>query len=265
MKLTEGLILICGKTGAGKTSFMNALIINEMFNKERYKASKKITQQLVLGGFTKLATPPNHICYSESFCRSSLVGRRKHVTYRCDAKKFCLPTKDNNADFYPPNAVLGFDEIQGKFDKRKWASLEDYYSRAWEVRRHNGYLVLCASQFGNVDSNMRNLFTHVFYVEDKWQEWSKDKYSHLKSFWHYKLFNSFSDFERFLENQDLKNYIEEADYCYDGDIRLCYDGEGYRALWFNGRKNDNYSQDLNYPVEMSVEGYEDFNKRSNVL
>ena len=265
INLTEGLVLVCGKTGAGKTAFLNSLLIEQMYNRKRYKDAKKITSLLVQGGFRKLSLPPNHLCYSEYFCRSSVVGRKKYVTYECNAKKFCLPTEDNNSDFYPPNAVLAFDEIQGKFDKRNWSKLEDYYSRAWEVRRHNGYLVICASQFGNVDSNMRNLFTHVFFVEEKWQEWSKDKYSHLQSFWRYKQFNSFSDLERWLANSDLKTYIAEGVRVYDGDIRKCYDGEGFRAYWFYNRENSNYTQHIHLPIGLNVEDFKKFNERNRVV
>lgn len=265
IKLTEGLVLICGKTGAGKTAFLNSLLIEQMYNKERYKNAEKITQLLKVGGFRNLSLPPNHLCYSEYFCKSTLVGHKKFVTYECAAKKFCLPTEDNDADFYPPNAVLAFDEIQGKFDKRNWSKLEDYYSRAWEVRRHNGYLTMCASQFGNVDSNMRSLFTDVFYVEEKWQEWSKDKYSHIQSFWKYKRFNCFADLERWLANSDLKVFVSEGVHLYDGDIRKSYDGEAYRAFWFRNREKSNYTQVLHKPIGLNVEDFKRFNERNGVL
>lgn len=261
----DGLILIAGKTGAGKTSFMNSLIIEQMYNKERYRASESITEALKWGGFSKLTTPPHHICYTETFCQSTMVGKRKYITYHCDAKKFSLPTKDNKADFYPPYSVLGFDEIQQKFDKRKWALLKSYFSRAWELRRHNNYTVYCASQYGNVDSSMRELFTYVISVEEKWLDWSKDKYAHRQSCWSYKVFETFADYEAYRTTKKEELVLFGGVHSYDGDIRKCYDGEGYRAYWYNGRENENYTQEQNVPIGYNARDFRNFNERNAVV
>ena len=237
----SGIYLVLGETGAGKSSFMYAQVISEMFNKERYRLAKKLTNVLIDGGYKKLTLPLKHICYTEYSVKSSLVGKHKYVTWECNAKKFGLPNNKYKMDFYPPYSVIGFDESQSNFDSRNWKNTEDFHKRGWETNRHMYYYILFASQFGNVDKVLRNLVKGVYYITEKWQDWSKDKYPHIQSFWKYKFFESYVSFENWYQNRELKNYKEEV-FCYDGDIKKSYDGEVYKALWFKNREFDNYSQ-----------------------
>ena len=89
--MESGMRLILGETGAGKSSFMYAKVITEMFNKERYRECKSITEELISGGYKNLTLPPKHISYTEYFVQSRLVGRPKYITYECNAKRFGIP------------------------------------------------------------------------------------------------------------------------------------------------------------------------------
>lgn len=262
--MQTGIYLILGDTGAGKSSFMYANIIKEMFNKERYRTAKGITESLINGGYENLSLPPKHLCYTEYFVQSRLVGKPKRITYECNAKKFGIPNDKLEMDFYPPCAVIGLDEIQGKFENRNWKNLSDCYKRGWEINRHMLYYVLLVSQFGNVDKDLRNIAVGIYYIEKKWQDWSKDKYPHIQSFWQYKFFDDWANFEKWYTNRDLKNYKEDT-FCFDGDIRKCYDGEVYRALWLKGREKANFTQKLNKRVVPTIESYNEFIKSYEAL
>ena len=257
--MKTGMELILGDTGAGKSSFMYANLITEMFDKERYISSKKITRNLILGGYTNLSLPPKHLCYSEYYVQSHIVGKPKYITWQCSAKKFGLPNDEKEMDFYPPCSVIALDEVQGKFENRNWMNLKDYYKRGWETNRHMLYHIFLVSQFGNIDKDMRNLVVGIYYIEEKWQDWSKGKYPHLQSFWRYKYFEDWASFESWYGDKDKKK-IKDKIFCFDGDIRKCYDGEAYRALWFKGRQFSNYTQKQTSPVIPTIESYENFIK-----
>ena len=255
--MKTGMELILGDTGAGKSSFMYANLITEMFDKDRYRLAKGITKALISGGYLHLSLPPKHLCYSEYFVQSHVIGKPKYVTWQCCAKKFGIPNDEKEMDFYPPCSVIALDEIQGKFENRNWKNLKDYYKRGWEINRHMLYHIMLVSQFGNVDKDMRNLVVGVYYIEKKWQEWSKGKYPYLQSFWQYKHFDDWASFEDWYSNREKKKVKDEI-FKFDGDIRKCYDGEVYRALWLKGRKDSNYSQTQNVPVVPTVESYDNF-------
>jgi len=252
-----GLYLILGEPGAGKSSFMYANVITEMFNKDRYREAKRITNELVFGGYTNLELPPKHVCYTEYFVQSCLVGKPKYSTYECSAKKFGIPNDIQKTDFYPPCSVLGFDEAQRTIDNRNWKSLPDYLKRSWETHRHIEYCIFYVTQFGNVDKVLRELASGIYYIRSKYQCWSKDKYPHLQSCWTYSFFNNW---EEFLNCYSKNEFGKEETFVFDGNIKKSYDGEVYRALWLRNREKDNFSQKLNKPVEHTVDGYNEFLK-----
>ena len=252
------ITLILGETGAGKTSFAYAMAINEMYNKQRLKQARNLVYQLQAGGYKNLRLQDDHLVYTDTPVLGRLFGHRPQYTYVCSGKRFGLPTKDNDVDFYPPFSFIVFDEGQKDADSRNFRNLRAYVKRGWEINRHMEYSIVYVSQFGNVDKVLREVSNKVIYVCDKGQKLSEGKYKHIQSYWKYLEFDTFSLYEKWVsEGMELKDIKE---FCFNGDIQRCVDGHAFRPLWFRGRENSDFSKTKHKPTSMTVQSFNEFIK-----
>lgn len=252
------IILILGETGAGKTSFGYSLAIKEMYNKVRLKSARNIVYQLIEGGYKNLRLPDDHIVYTDTAVTGRLFGHRPRFSYLCSGRRFGLPTKTNNVDFYPPYAFIIFDEGQKDVDSRNFRNLQDYVKRGWETNRHMEYTIVYISQTGNVDKILRDIANKIYVVVGKGQKFSEGKYKHIQSFWKYIEFDCFSNYEKWVS--EGKPNLEEKTSLFDGNIQRCVDGHAFMPLWFRGRENSDFTKIKTKKVEMTVKSFNEFIK-----
>ena len=251
------ITLILGAPGAGKSAFAVALGCIEMFNRDRYKKCYLETAFLNSCGYVNLKAPEEHVVYFETGVISRIFGRKPRRAYECDGARFGLPVGKKSAkDFYPPYAYITFDEAQKNVDSRNYKNLEDAVKRGWEIHRHMGYDLVYVSQFGNVDKVLRSLAERVVYIISKEQRLSDVKYKHIQSFWRYIEFKTFEEYEKWRNDGCPERVAKE--YCFDGDIRRCYDGEAFKPLWFNGREFSDYTKKVGKFVASSVASFKEF-------
>lgn len=257
--LIDCVALILGEEGAGKTAFAYANAIMEMYNRKRLKQAKNLVYQLVEGGYKNLRLQDDYLVYTETAVLSRLFGHRPQFTYVCNGSRFGLPNDKKETDFYPPFAYIVIDEGQKDADSRNFKNLEAYVKRAWETRRHMGYDLVYVSQWGNVDKCLRNVANRIVYLLSKGQRLSDGKYKHIQSYWSYTEFKTYDEFETWFKAG--KPDREKKEFLFDGDIRRCYDGEAYRALWFKGRENADFTKVKHEWVGLTVESFNKFLER----
>lgn len=245
-----------GDPGAGKTAFAYAQAISECYNKDRRKQAQNVVFALNAGGYSNLLLPDDHIVYTETSVIGRLFGRKVQTTYICSGARFGLPNDEKETDFYPPYAFIVYDEGQKNVDSRNYKSLADYVKRGWETHRHMGYDILYVSQWGNLDKCLRKVIGRIIYICEKGQRYNKDKYSHIQSWWRYIEFASYEEYENWVVSGKSKRELKE--FVFDGDITRCYDGEGYRPLWFKGRENVDFTKKKHKKVEMTIASFNEF-------
>ncbi len=250
------ITFVMGDPGAGKTAFAYAQAICEMYNKERLKQASNVVYALNAGGYTKLTLPNDHIVYTETAVIGRLFGRKVQTSYVCSGARFGLPNDEKETDFYPPFAYVVYDEGQKNADSRNYKSLADYVKRGWETHRHMGYDILYVSQWGNLDKCLRKVIGRIVYIVEKGQRYNKDRYSHIQSWWKYIEFLSYEEYETWIVAGKPKRELKE--FVFDGDITRCYDGEGYRPLWFKGREHVDFTKKKHKKVEMTVASFNEF-------
>ena len=234
------LRLIYGKKrGLGKTSLNTAFAIWEMFDKNNYINCLSEIELLKceMGREFKLPTQP-HCVFSDYEIWDNCKYSRGLSTYPFNPYKFKLPNKKSAYDIYPPGSFFHINEVQTKYNSRKFKKFTMAVSGAYESSRHPNFTItMDGLGLTSVDSKIRGIVDEFILVLSMDHEYLFGRV--VKTTWHCLVFSDIESAEAYESTKDSKLGIP-TDYTFDyGCIFSCYKSRGNKkAFYLNADDHD---------------------------
>ncbi len=268
------LEIVCGKPGAGKTSYVVAHVINEefRFNNSRYHAARRYIKQMNSLG-QNLTPPPNRHAVFANFDIYRKYPNMKN--YEISGWDFGVPNDiHKTTKRLMPYGLYVFDEAQRYFDSKSDKPLPPWVTQAFELRRHISMdIYLIAQRYIRIHKDIRDIadvFTYIdeiqhTYVLPSGRKIKSDKLlpigKLIKTVWKYHQFESEDLLSQYIAGE--KSLGVKGKYEFNGDINKHYNTHAYATMVEDLSKDFSY-YDRTTLSEKRPESWDNFKKVTKV-
>ena len=228
------ITIICGKPGAGKTS-LNAKFLLDGLLSSRKRCGPSCDQIDFLNSSRfKFRYPSDGIL---SFSNFSFINKSSVrygiVSKRLDPFRMALPNEDIPFDLFPPYSFFHIMEGQVYWNSRR-RGLRDCVSRFFENHRHNHFeIFIDVQRAGLIDANIREIASRFIEVQ-KITNKTNLLGLVLRSKWDCLEFDSWQEYEHYLNSGSLSSLGKMTTYSHEGNIFSCYSSyENFPAFYKN--------------------------------
>lgn len=237
------ITLLVGDPGIGKTSLNACLMSQEIVNsRQRYLQCCKKIDELNSQGF-HFEYPKNGVL---SYANFEFINRTR---FRFGAKgkrlipwHMALPNDDIPFETFPPYSIFHIMEGQVYWNSRR-RGLRDCVSRFFENHRHNHFEIYIDVQRGGlIDANIREIAGRIIEVQKSVHEYDERGHIRKTTFYCYD-FNSWFEYEKYLNNGKDKKYAKQVTFEFVGCIFDCYNSFENEAAFFENCKSKDLSDE----------------------
>ena len=261
------ITIICGIPGAGKTSFLTYLLVQYMttYAYDRLQMLADEVEVLNNNGFC-LTVPTDHLVYTNYAVEAKAQWYPDLLSYDLDGFDFGLYDIEHDTKFIPPFSTLGFMEGQTYLDSRQSRKFRASVSRAYELHRHYDLdIFIDAQRESLIDLNVRSLVAKVIELQEMTTK--EDKLGNIvQCKWYMRVFNDNSAYEAYISSgKPQGDYIEQV-VVLDGNIFDMYDSKSNRAMFYQGRTNQDFWLKKHKPLstQLSKEYIEEYASKHSV-
>jgi len=242
------ITIIFGPPRVGKTAFMTHYINQALFDRERYRKTKRSLLAMNAAGFN-YSIPTVPVVCTNYDVTGKRFGYNKRITRRINP--FRLGYKNNFVDvhFIEPYAAIGITEGQKYFNSRLSRLYPPWQSRYMEQHGHNGYDIYIDVQRPMlIDVNIRELAQFI--------EIREKKSVKGKTVWLIRRIPGSAELDQYLSSgkKDTTCFTEEK-VVIDYDVHQCYDHQMCKPKFFEGFLRGDFNTVEAEPIEESFEGY----------
>lgn len=267
------IIQVSGKTRAGKTSLVTAMVLNEYmrFRNAQYKASCKYTKFQNKKYNSNLTLPPQRHVVSANFD----IYRRfpSMQSYPISGFEFGVPNKfQKSIKKLIPYGVYVFDESNRYWDSKDTRGLPPWVTQVFEWSGHiNLTIFLITQRYIRLSPDIRGIVDTFIYVEKSIHTFivngkkvKSDKFipgKLIKTEWYGRSFEFEGELEAYLKHTEkFDNLGQPFYYSFDGDIRKHYNPTAY-AVNMENLDNDFEYYDYDGVKERPTE-WDDWKKKA---
>lgn len=253
------ITIITGDPGAGKTSFMTHLLIEEFF-KAGDELLEKCQEDIIKENEERLYPlplpdkPPIFTNYGVKFYEDY---EKEYSPYFINPYYFGVRNEETSVQYLLPNSRIFIEECQRYFDSRQSTSFPRRVSEAFEMHRHFGLEIYLDAQRGKlVDLNIRGIASRILRIEGT--ENKKNKYGGiLSTTWKIREFESNAELMQYYDTGIGGHEIEPV--THKGNIFEAFDSKKNRKAFYPPDKPqqaftllDFYADKENAPAELKM-------------
>lgn len=234
--LETGFFTICGAQGAGKTSFVTALLRTDYrkWRKWRYKQGKELADNYYAKNGIKLNVSEN-LYFSNT---PILLDKRRGIyTYALEENALALPNDDFEVQYFPRGSVIFVQEADILAWSRDWVSLNAYLRALIKYVRHNLLTILFDLQYGgDLDKALRNITVGSYFmfesgIKRHWIFWKKQEWRFV--YIRVQLNNALKELSQFGVKFKIP-VIERGNFYVKGNVFDCYDSYSGQRYFLYG-------------------------------
>lgn len=258
------IIQVTGKTRAGKTSLVTAMILNEFmrFRNLQYQASCKYTKFENKKYGTNLTLPPQRHVVSANFDIYRKFPSMK--SYPISGFEFGVPNKyQESVKKLIPYGVYAFDESNRYWDSKDTRGLPPWVTQVFEWSGHIFLIIFLITQrYIRLSPDIRGIVDKFIYVEKSIHTFKVGKHivksdkfipgKLIKTEWYGREFQYEGEIEVYLKHTENIDVGEPFYYSFEGDIRKHYNPTAY-AVNMENLDNDFEYYDYDGLKERPVE------------
>ena len=251
--------IVFGKPGVGKTALLTYMANEVAFDYERLKKCKNEINMLNSGGFD--FKQPDCLVFMDYSATFHKYGYKPRKSYEISGYHLGLPNEDYNTVLLPPYSFIVLDEAQ-KYYNSRLKNLNDYVSRFYELRRHNGYdIVLACQRLNLIDLNVREIADEFILVDDL--KFKYDVSGDIKQMiWTCYVWDNLSSVSSFVESNDKNNLGQKRIYKADYNVFDCYNSFNFKASFFkNCTKQSKFDLVRNEALSLTIDEIAKFNEQ----
>ena len=232
------IIQVTGKTRAGKTSLVTAMVINEYmkFRNSQYQASCKYTKYENKAYGMNLTLPPQRHVVSANYDIYRKFPTMKN--YPISGFEFGVPNKFQNVKRLIPYGVYVFDESNRYWDSKDTRGLPPWVTQVFEWSGHIFLIIFLITQrYIRLNPDIRGIVDKFIYVEKSIHTFKVGKHivksdkfipgKLIKTEWYGREFQYEGELEAYLKHTENLTVGEPFYYAFEGDIRKHYNPTAY--------------------------------------
>lgn len=251
--------IVFGKPGVGKTALLTYMSNEVAFDYERLRKSYAEIDGLNTGGFQ--FEKPNCLVFMDYSATFHKSGYRPKKSYEISGFHLGLPNNDYDTVLLPPYSFIVLDEAQ-KYYNSRLKNLNDYVSRFYELRRHNGYdIVLACQRLNLIDLNVREIADEFILVDDL--KFKYDKQGNIKQMiWTCYVWDNLTAVTLYNNTSEKKYLGQKRVYKADYNVFNCYNSFNFKASFFkNCTVNSKFDLIRNESLGFDLESIAKFNEQ----
>lgn len=256
------IIQVVGKTRAGKTSLVTAMILNDFmrFRNTQYQASVKYTKFQNKAYNRNLKLPPQRHVVSANFDIYRKFPSMKN--YDISGFEFGVPNKYQKTKKLIPYGIYAFDESNRYWDSKDTRGLPPWVTQVFEWSGHIYLTIFLITQrYIRLSPDIRGIVDKFIFIEKSVHTFKvgrrtvkSDKFipgKLIKTEWSGREFEYEGELEQYMKHTE-KNLGQPFSYTFEGDIRKHYNPTAF-AVNMENLDNDfeYYNNDgiMERPVE----------------
>ena len=262
-RLEPGFYVVAGQQGAGKTSFVTALLsLDYKYHaEERIRIAQARVNQLNHLGYKLML--PEHIYFSniELSLTKPLANSGAVKTYCVTVDRFGLPNDDYPVQYFPIGSVVYISEADVWLYTSQWQKVSKYIWNLIKYCRHNMMTIIFDVQvFDRLPIQLRKLCTDLIYITESFYRPKRffgliKQRTHWSYNWsHPQLFAAMSELAKIGANVPVKEMSFNGGMTYKGSIYQQYDSYSGEMYFLNGIENVGYTIQSHPSKNFSPEG-----------